>query len=51
MARSREFSVCVRLPWVNSFSVAAVRTPVPMTRPLGSCVFSEDWAPGWRTVW
>ena len=34
-----------------AFWVETMRTPVPICMPDGSCVFSEDWAPGWRRIW
>jgi len=43
--------VLVRLPWLCSFSVATTRTPVPMEKPLGSCVSCVELAPTWLMFW
>mgnify|MGYP003843415805 CR=1 FL=1 len=39
------------LPWVNIFSVATTREPVPMLIPVGSSVSCAPVAPTWRTFW
>ena len=51
IATSSELPVWLTAPWVNSFSLATTRTPVPISRPEGDCVCSVVCAPGWPRFW
>src|SRR5690606_23547473 len=51
IATSMALSVWIMPPWVNSFSVATTRTPVPRLMPVGSSVSCEVCPPDWRTFW